>query len=40
MQDTYRNKSIAAKKLGMSRANLYKKIKKYEITYVIHPNLK
>lgn len=31
LQNTYGNKSIAVKKLGMSRANLYKKIKKYGI---------
>ncbi|MBE7121916.1 sigma-54 interaction domain-containing protein [Bacillus cereus] len=33
LEDTYGNKSIAAKKLGMSRANLYKKLKKYGITF-------
>ncbi|KFN02032.1 sigma-54-dependent Fis family transcriptional regulator [Bacillus clarus] len=33
LEDTYGNKSIAAKKLGMSRANLYKKLKKYRITF-------
>ncbi|EOQ05761.1 PAS domain S-box protein [Bacillus cereus VDM021] len=33
LQKTYGNKSVAAKKLGMSRANLYKKMKKYEITF-------
>lgn len=33
LQQTYGNKSITAKKLGMSRANLYKKIKKYGITF-------
>ena len=35
LEDTYGNKSIAAKKLGMSRANLYKKLKKYGITYEV-----
>ncbi|MFD3447078.1 sigma-54 interaction domain-containing protein [Microbacteriaceae bacterium 4G12] len=33
LQHTYGNKSSAAKKLGMSRANLYKKMKKYRITF-------
>lgn len=31
LQDTYGNKSLTAKKLGMSRANLYKKMRKYSI---------
>ena len=31
LKETYGNKSLTAKKLGMSRANLYKKMKKYEI---------
>ncbi|RBW67423.1 sigma-54 interaction domain-containing protein [Bacillus taeanensis] len=31
LQKTYGNKSITAKELGMSRANLYKKMKKYGI---------
>lgn len=35
LEDTYGNKSIAAKKLGMSRANLYKKLKKFGITYEV-----
>lgn len=33
LQNTYGNKSITAKKLGMSRANLYKKLKKYGIVF-------
>lgn len=33
LQDTYGNKSITAEKLGMSRATLYKKIKKYGIVF-------
>lgn len=35
LEDTYGNKSITAKNLGMSRANLYKKLKKYGITYEV-----
>ena len=31
LQDTYGNKSITARKLGMSRASFYKKLKKYGI---------
>ncbi|MDM5224338.1 sigma 54-interacting transcriptional regulator [Peribacillus sp. NJ11] len=33
LEKTYRNKSITAKELGMSRATLYKKMKKYGISY-------
>lgn len=33
LQTTYGNKSITAKELGMSRATLYKKMKKYGIVY-------
>lgn len=33
LQSTYGNKSITAKKLGMSRATLYAKMKKYGITF-------
>lgn len=33
LHTTYGNKSVTAEKLGMSRATLYKKIKKYNIDY-------
>jgi sigma-54 dependent transcriptional regulator, acetoin dehydrogenase operon transcriptional activator AcoR len=33
LEKTYRNKSITAKELGMSRATLYKKMKKYGISF-------
>ncbi|MEC1476795.1 sigma-54 interaction domain-containing protein [Bacillus haynesii] len=33
LEKTYRNKSITAKELGMSRATLYKKMRKYGISF-------
>lgn len=33
LQVTYGNKSAAAKRLGISRANLYQKLKAYQIKW-------